>query len=101
MYNIKYKESQLMLFIPFVIPLFAVVSMEIEYLGEFNFLLGKTECRIVQTDSLSQKMSWLTLNEETVPHFPHKQECNHIYDLKWFFEGKYIYIFLYLKNVRL
>ena len=36
-----------MLYIPFFIPLFAVVSMEIDYLGEFNFLLGKTECRMV------------------------------------------------------
>ena len=34
-----------MLCIPFFIPLFAAVSMEIAL--EFNFLLGKTECHIV------------------------------------------------------
>lgn len=33
-----------MIFIPFFTPLFGVVSMEVDYLGEFSFLLGKTEC---------------------------------------------------------
>lgn len=46
-YNIKYGENWIMIFIPFFTPLFAVVSMEIDYLGEFSFLLGKTECCVV------------------------------------------------------
>lgn len=43
-YNTKDEGNQLMIFIPFFKnPLFDVVSMEIVYLGKFNFLLGKIE----------------------------------------------------------
>lgn len=70
--------SWMILFLFFTL-LVALVSMEIDYLGKFNFLLGKIECRVVYrhckfseledlSSTSSSVVSWLTLRK-TMPLF--------------------------------